>query len=255
MSAPVARSLDGEQLADLIMRLLLDGRLRERLATDGAAAVAAGAGELECLETIDLDELDAAARRFRSTIWRLGAGGSLASAFPRSVSVFAAAGVGDAELLDGFLGSPRFSRFRLIPYSGPGVSVEEAFAAFLLDLAEARLSDAVILRETVGHELMIALFAALSCEQPLSFVIESEGIVETGRGHAALRRYAPASLASWGEATGDGDQAGDVPYAYFATPAGVSRGVVSERVAAAFAATPTAESDAARRALSRRGLW
>lgn len=263
MSAPVVRSLDGEQLADLIMRLLLDGRLRERLATDGAAVVAADAGELECLETIDLDELDSAARRFRSNIWRLGAGGSLASAFPRSVSVFAAAGIGDAELLDGFLGSPRFSGFRLIPYSGPGVSVEEAFAAFLLDLAEARrapLADAAILRETVGHELMIALFAALACEQPLSFVIESEGIVETGRGHAALRRYAPASLASWGEATTGagqvgGGEAGGVPYAYFATPAGVTRGVVSERVAAAFAATPTAESDAARRALSRRGLW
>ncbi|MEU7741112.1 hypothetical protein [Nonomuraea sp. NPDC049158] len=281
MSTPVARSLDGEQLADLIMRLLLDARLRERLATDGAMAVAADAGELECLETIDLDELDAAARRFRSNIWRLGAGGSLASAFPRSVSVFAATGLGDAELLDGFLGSPHFSRFRLIPYSGPGVSVEEAFAAFLLDLTEARRArqantdtdadaDAAILRETVGHELMIALFAALACEQPLSFVIESEGIVETGRGHAALRRYTPAALASWSEATpgggqavdvqagsgqAGGGQAGGVPYAYFATPAGVTRGVVSERVAAAFAAIPTAESDAARRALSRRGLW
>ncbi|MEU7829593.1 MULTISPECIES: hypothetical protein [unclassified Nonomuraea] len=254
MSTSVARSLDGEQLADLIMRLLLDSGLRERLAADGAAAVAADAGELECLETIDLDELDAAARRFRSTIWRLGAGGSLASAFPRSVSALVAAGIGEAELLDGFLGSPRFSRFRLVPYSGAGVSVEEAFAAFLLDLTEERVADAAILRETVDHELMIALFAALACEQPLSFVIESEGIVETGRGHAALRRYAPASLTSWGEATPGTGQA-SVPYAYFATPAGVTRGVISERVATAFAAEPTAESDAARRALSRRGLW
>ncbi|MEU7861425.1 hypothetical protein [Nonomuraea sp. NPDC049141] len=263
MSAPGVRSLDGERLTELIMRLLLDSRLRERLATEGAAAVAADAGELECLETIDLDELDAAARRFRSNIWRLGTGGSLAATFPRSVSLFAATGVGvgvgtgtgtgtgEAELLDGFLGSPSFARFRLIPYSGSGVSVEEAFASYLLGLAGTR-PDAAILRETVDHELMIALFTALACEQPLSFVIESEGIVETDRGHAALRRYAPAALASWGEAAA-GD--GAVPYAYFATPAGVTRGVVSERVAAAFAATPTAESDAARRALSRRGLW
>ncbi|MEU4230990.1 hypothetical protein AB0F17_42435 [Nonomuraea sp. NPDC026600] len=251
MSTPVVRSLDGEQLADLIMRLLLDGRLRERLATEGAVAVAADAGELECLETIDLDELDAAARRFRSNIWRLGTGGSLASTFPRSVSLFAAAGVGEAELLDGFLGSPSFARFRLIPYSGAGVSVEEAFASYLLSLAETR-PDTAILRETVDHELMISLFTALACEQPLSFFIGSEGIVETDRGHAALRRYAPAALVSWGEAAA-GD--GAVPYAYFATPAGVTRGVVSERVAAAFAAIPTAESDAARRALSRRGLW
>ncbi|MFD1547553.1 hypothetical protein [Nonomuraea guangzhouensis] len=251
MSTPGVRSLDGERLAELIMRLLLDGRLRERLAAEGAAGVAADAGELECLETIDLDELDAAARRFRSNIWRLGTGGSLAATFPRSVALFAAAGVGEAELLDGFLLSPSFARFRLIPYAGPGVSVEEAFAAYLRGLGETR-PDAAILRETIDHELMIALFTALACEQPLSFVIESEGIVETDRGHAALRRYAPAALASWDEA-GAGD--GAVPYAYFATPAGVTRGVVSERVAAAFAATPTAESDAARRALSRRGLW
>ncbi|MGW0803428.1 hypothetical protein [Nonomuraea sp. NPDC002799] len=249
------RSLDGEGLADLIMRLLLDGRLRERLAAEGAVAVAANAGELECLETIDHDELDAAARRFRSAIWRLGARGSLGSAFPFSLRLLAAAGIGESELLDGFLGSPRFGRFRLIPYSGPGLSVEEAFAAFLLDLAGERgtpLPGAAILRETVVHELMINLFAALACEQPLSFVIESEGIVRTGRGHAALRRYAPAALASWGEAPAGG---GTVPYAYFATPAGVTRGVVSERVAAAFAAVPTAESQAARDALSRRGLW
>lgn len=260
MSAPVVRSLDGERLADLIMRLLLDGRLRERLATEGAVAVAADAGELECLETIDLDELDAAARRFRSNIWRLGTGGSLADTFPRSVSLFAADGVGEAELLDGFLGSPCFARFRLIPYAGLGVSVEEAFASYLLGLGETRqartgagpAAEAAILRESVAHELMIALFTALACEQPLSFVIESEGIVETDRGHAALRRYAPATLASWGEAAAGN---GAVPYAYFATPAGVTRGVVSERVAAAFAALPTAESDAARRALSRRGLW
>ena len=296
MSIPVARSLDGERLTELIMRLLLDRRLRERLAVEGAEAVAADAGELECLETIDLDELDAAARRFRSNIWRLGTGGSLASTFPRSLAMFAAAGIGDAELLDGFLGSSCFTRFRLIPYSGPGVSVEEAFASFLREPAEtwqARpgagpAADAAILRETVDHELMIALFTALACEQPLSFVIESEGIVETDRGHAALRRYTPAALASWGEAapgqtapgqtaptkagasqaaasaaaaTGaaaaaaTGAAAAGAPYAYFATPAGVTRGVVSERVAAAFAATPTAESDAARRALSRRGLW
>ncbi|SEG99883.1 hypothetical protein SAMN05444920_114159 [Nonomuraea solani] len=246
MSAPAARPLDGERLSDLIMRLLLDGRLRERLATEGAAAVATSEGELECLETIDLDELDAAARRFRSTIWRLGTGGSLATAFPHSLRLIAAT---EAELLDGFLGSPRFAEFRLVPYAGTGLSVEEAFARFLLDLApEPR-----VLRETITHELMIALFTALSCERPLSFAIGCEGIVETGRGHAALRRYAPDSLTSWGENPGEGAE--PVPYAYFATPAGVTRGVVSERVAAAFAAEPSDGSRAARDALSRRGLW
>lgn len=245
-------ALDGERLTELIMRLLLDGGLRERLAAEGAAAVAADEGELECLDTIDLEELDAAARRFRSTIWRLGTGGSLATAFPHSLRLFAAAGVGDAELLDGFLASPRFGRFRLVPYAGAGVSVEEAFAGFLLDLAGTRPGDVAFLRETVTHELMVALFTALACEQPLSFVIESGGIVETGRGHAGLRRYAPEALASWGESAAGG---GPVPYAYFATPAGVTRGVVSERVAAAFAATPSADSRAAREALSRRGLW
>ncbi|WP_157248242.1 hypothetical protein [Nonomuraea typhae] len=243
MSAP---SLDGDRLTGLIMRLLLDQGLRARLADEGAEAVATDAGELECLATIDLDELDAAARRFRSTIWRLGAHGTLAETFPRSVRML---GLPDAELLDGFLASPHFAAFRLVPYAGPGVSVEEAFAAFLLDRAGER-----VVRETVTHELMIALFAALSCEQPLSFVIGGDvgAIVETGRGHAALRRYAPSALAAWGENAPGGAA---VPYAYFATPAGVTRGVVSERVAAAFAAEPTDETEAARRALARRGLW
>lgn len=261
MTAAPARPLDGDRLTDLYLRLLLDGHLRERLGAEGAAAVAADPGELECLETIDLAELDSAARRFRSWIWRLGRGGSLASAFPCSLRMFAAVGVNEQELLDGLLGSAHFGRFRLIPYTGPGVSVEEAFASFLLDLAEQRRDElaagdpawAGVLRETVTHELMIGLFAALACEQPLSFVIETGGIVETGRGHAALRRYSMASIISWNETAPGGDAA--APYAYFATPAGVTRGVVSERVAAAFETTQTTAGDAARHALARRGLW
>ncbi len=244
------RSLDGEGLTDLLLRLFLDGELRERLAAEGPAAVAGSDGELECLETIDLAELDAAARRFRSKIWRLGHGGGLAAAFPRSLALFAAAGVESAELLGGFLGSPDFRRFRLVPYTGRGISVEEAFASYLRSGPPGRTPGP--LRETVEHELLTALFAALSCEQPLSFAIEAEGIVATGRGHAALRRYSTAALASWGE-TAAGE--GPVPYAYFATPAGVSRGVVSVRVAAAFEAVPTADGEAARRALAERGLW
>jgi hypothetical protein len=244
--------LDGEQLADLLMRLIIDGHLRERLATEGAAAVAANAGELECLETVDLDELDSAARRFRSRIWRLGRDGGLASTFPRGLRMLWAAGVGDSDLLDGFLASAHFGRFRLVPYLGPGLSVEEAFASFLLDLPEAGAS--TTLRETVTHELMIALFIALSCEQPLSFVIETEGVIETDHGHAALRWYSPASLAGWD--VGTAVPAGDVvPYAYFATPTGFAQGAVSARLAAAFETTPTPDGDAARRALARRGLW
>lgn len=281
MIAPSVNPLTGDQLTALYLSLLLDERLRERLAAEGAEAVAANAGELECLETVDLEELDTAARRFRSNIWRLGRGGSLAATFPRSLRIFAAAGVRDAELLSGFLGSRHFASFRLVPYTGAGLSVEESFASFLLDVAEterARLAaagsdDPATVRETVLHELMIALFTALACEQPLSFVIDAEGIVTTDRGHAALRHYSPAALALWGEGTGRpggvarpqtaghetapaataADQA--VPYAYFATPAGLACGVVSARVAMAFQAAPTPQRDAARGALARRGLW
>ncbi len=115
-----------------------------------------------------------------------------------------------------------------------------------------------MLRETVTHELMTALFTALVCEQPLSFDIAVEGIVTTGRGHAALRRYAPHSVASWsGRPTPAARRAREEPvaYAYFATPAGVTRGAVSAGIAAAFETTPSAEGDAARRALCGRGLW
>lgn len=281
MIAPYPNPLNGDQLTALYLGLLLDERLRERLAAEGAEAVAANAGELDCLETVDLEELDTAARRFRSNIWRLGRGGSLAAAFPCSLRIFAAAGVRDSELLSGFLGSRHFASFRLVPYTGTGLSVEESFASFLLDVAEserARLAtagsdDAAAVRETVLHELMIALFTALACEQPLSFVIGAEGIVTTDRGHAALRHYSPAALALWGEGTARpgatarnqtaghkpapaaaaADQA--VPYAYFATPAGLACGVVSARVAMAFETAPTPQRDAARGALAQRGLW
>jgi hypothetical protein len=261
--------LGGEQLADLLMRLLLDSALRDRLGSEGAAAVAANAGELDCLETVDVDELDNAARRFRSTIWRLGRGGDLGAAFSLSTRMLTSAGVTESELLTGFLGSEHFGRFKLVPYSGPGLSVEESFAGFLLDFAEvarARLAagglaqaDALILRQTIAHELMMALFTALACEQPLSFVIATDQIIRTDRGHAALRWYSPTTLAAWDTDDGRTEPAdarpARVPYAYFGTPAGVARGVVSQEVVAAFEPAATAAGDAARRALAKRGLW
>ncbi|MFK8844218.1 hypothetical protein [Streptomyces sp. Ac-502] len=266
MRAHPGRRLDGQQLTDLLMRLLLDERLRQRLAAEGAAAVASGAGELECLETVDLTELDSAARQFRTAIWKLGRNGGIASAFPGSLRILAAAGVKDAELLTGFLHSEEFGRFRLVPYTGRGLSAEEAFASYLLGfvaghperLASADVDAPVVLRETVTHELMTALFTALVCEQPLSFDIAVEGIVTTGRGHAALRRYTPRSVASWADrptAAARQENGRPVAYAYFATPAGVTRGAVSAQITAAFETTPSAEGDAARRALSGRGLW
>jgi hypothetical protein len=247
MTGPAPQSLDSDQLTELITRLLLDGALRDRLASEGAAAVAANAAELECLETVDLDELGTAARRFRSGIWRLGREGGLSFTFPRSMRMLAEAGTEWPALLTAFIGSRQFGQFRLVPYAGPGLCVEESFASFLLEIAV----DAV-LRETISHELMISLCTALSTEQPLSFVIGSPSVVETGRGYAALCWYSPAALAAWGEKT---TAAGPVPYAYFAVPGRVARGVVTSRVAAAFEASPTAAGEAARQQLSRRGLW
>lgn len=248
-------SLDGERLTDLLMRLLLDADLRARLADEGAEAVAADPGELECLASVDLAELDTTARRLRSQVWRPGSGGSLATTFPRSLRLLQDTGATESDLLTGFLGSPHFARFRLIPYTAPGLSVEEAFASYLLEGAEARAP-----RDTVTHELMIALFTALTCEQPLSFVIEAEGIIPTERGHAAVRTYAASSVALWGAAAGgtpsaDGQAADEAHYAYFTTPAGLAHGVVSGRVAEAFAAEPSDRRETARRALARRGLW
>ncbi|MGQ4480137.1 hypothetical protein [Streptomyces sp. SAS_276] len=248
-------SLDGERLTDLLMRLLLDADLRARLADEGAEAVAADPGELECLASVDLAELDTTARRLRSQVWRPGSGGSLATTFPRSLRLLQDTGATESDLLTGFLGSPHFARFRLIPYTAPGLSAEEAFASYLLEGAEGRA-----LRDTVTHELMIALFTALTCEQPLSFVIEAEEIVPTERGHAAVRTYAASSVATWGATTGgrpsaEAQGADEAHYAYFTTPAGLAHGAVSGRVAAAFEAGPSERRETARRALAHRGLW
>ncbi|GLF94915.1 multinuclear nonheme iron-dependent oxidase [Streptomyces yaizuensis] len=255
---PPAEQLDGERLTDLLMRLFLDGDLRARLATEGPAAVAADAGERECLETVDLEELDSAVRRFRSQIRRLGRDGGLAATFPRSVRALGHDRYSEADLLDGFLASRHFGGFRLLPYCGPGLSAEEAYARHLLDLPEAADDPAV--RDTVGHELLLSLFPALCHEQPLSFVVEAGGVVATERGHAALRRYAPGTVAGWNPASpssspGTTDSEDTVPYAYFATPTGFAHGPVSARVATAFETTPTPEGAAARAALVRRGLW
>ncbi|MGW3284795.1 hypothetical protein ACWDR3_09145 [Streptomyces sp. NPDC001002] len=246
-------SLDGEQLTDLLMRLLLDADLRARLADEGAATVAADPGELECLASVDLAELDTTARRLRSQVWRPGSGGSLATTFPRSLRLLQDTGASESDLLTGFLGSPHFTRYRLIPYTAPGLSAEEAFASYLVDGVGSG-----VLRDTVTHELMIALFTALACEQPLSFVIEAEGIVATDRGHAAVRTYAAASAATWGATSGERPDAGGtdvVHYAYFTTPAGLAHGVVSGRVAEAFDAEATDGRETAQQALARRGLW
>jgi hypothetical protein len=247
MTGPGLESLDGDQLTELITRLLLDGDLRDRLARAGAAAVAANGAELECLETVDLEELGTAARRFRSGIWRLGRAGGLSVTFSRSLRLLAKAGAEGPALLTAFIGSRQFSQFRLVPYAGQGLCVEECFASFLLDRAEQE-----VVRETITHELMVALFTALATEQPLSFVIATPSIIKTGRGHAARCWYSPAALAAWGEKQ---TQASAVPYAYFAVPGRVARGVVTSRVAAAFEAIPTAEGDTARLQLARRGLW
>jgi len=254
MTGPGLESLDGDQLTDLITRLLLDRDLRDRLASEGAAAVAANAAELECLETVDTEELDTAARRFRSGIWRLGREGGLSFTFPLSLRMLAEAGTEGPALLTAFIGSRQFGQFRLVPYAGAGRCVEECFASFLLDVAGDNAS--TVLRETITHELMIALFTALATEQPLSFVIGAPAVIKTGRGHAALCPYSPAALAAWAANRTEATSAADaVPYAYFAVPGRVARGVVSSRVAAAFEAVPTAEGDAARLQLSRRGLW
>ncbi|MER7930076.1 hypothetical protein ABTY96_44365 [Streptomyces sp. NPDC096057] len=247
-------SLDGDQLTDLLMRLLLDADLRARLADEGAEAVAANPGELECLASVDLSELDTTARRLRSQVWRPGSGGSLATTFSRSLRLLQETGATESGLLSGFLGSPHFARFRLVPYTAPGLSAEEAFASYLLDGAEARA-----LRDTVTHELLIALFTSLTCEQPLSFVIEAEGIVPTERGHAAVRTYA-TSVATWGavaggRATAEAQGVDEAHYAYFTTSVGLAHGVVSGRVAEAFEAEPSHRRETARQALARRGLW
>jgi hypothetical protein len=250
-TAEPGASLDGEQLTDLLMRLLLDADLRARLSEEGAEAVAADPGELECLASVDLAELDTTARRLRSQVWRPGSGGSLATTFPQGLRLLQDAGANESDLLTGFLGSPHFARYRLIPYTAPGLSAEEAFASYLLDGVGSGA-----LRDTVTHELMIALFTALTCEQPLSFVIEAEGIVPTDRGHAAVRAYAAASAATWAAASGEHSaNAEAVHYAYFTTSAGLAHGVVSGRVAAAFEAEPSDRRETARRALARRGLW
>ncbi len=248
-------SLDGERLTDLLMRLLLDADLRTRLADEGAEAVAADPGELECLASVDLAELDTTARRLRSQVWRPGSGGSLATTFPRSLRLLQDTGVTESDLLTGFLGSPHFARFRLIPYTAPGLSAEEAFAAYLLEGAEAR--------SAARHR------DPRADDRPVHRAdVRATPVVRDRGGGDRPHRPGPRSRAyvcgvvrghlgatTGGRPSAEAQGADEAHYAYFTTPAGLAHGVVSGRVADAFEDGPSDRRETARRALARRGLW
>ncbi|MFE4173588.1 hypothetical protein ACFRR7_16300 [Streptomyces sp. NPDC056909] len=274
--------LSGGELTELLLRLLTDDDYRERLGERGAGELARNAAELSCLSSIDQRELDYTARRFRGNLWSGEGAGGIAGAFPRSLTLLERAGWTRKRLLAGFVRSPEFDGYRVVPYAGEGSSLEEAFATFAMSLSlepadvetaesadveapapadvetaesdDARMArTARTLRCTLQHEMLLAVFTALVHEHPVAFRVGIEGVMPTDNGHAVLRRYPAEVLTGWGTAVpGDG---GEMWCLYSATPRGVAFGPVSRRVADALSRPGEPAAEKVREALRMRGIW
>ncbi|MFE4830180.1 hypothetical protein [Streptomyces sp. NPDC056672] len=266
--------LSGGELTELLLRLLTDDDYRERLGERGAGELARNDAELSCLSSIDQRELVYTARRFRGNLWSGEGVGGIAGAFPRSLTLLERAGWTRKRLLAGFVRSPEFDGYRVVPYAGEGTSLEEAFATFAMSLSpepadveapapadvETAESDdartartARTLRCTLQHEMLLAVFTALVQERPVAFRVGIEGVMPTDNGHAVLRRYPAEVLAGWGTAVpGDG---GEMWCLYSATPRGVAFGPVSGRVADALSRPGEPAAEKVREALRMRGIW
>jgi hypothetical protein len=262
MTGTTEPGLDGGELTELLLRLLTDDDYRERLSERGAPAVARDSAELACLSSIDLQELDYTARRFRSNLWNGDGASGIAGAFPRSLALLEEAGWPRKRLLAGFIRSPEFGGYRALPYTGEGTSLEEAFATFAMGLSHdaAGREAAQALRCTLEHEMLLALFTALVHEHPVSFRVGVEGVMPTDSGYAVLRRYPAPVLTGWGTAApgdgGDGDgDGGDVHCLYASTPRGLAFGPVSQRVAEALSRPGEPAAEKVREALRMRGIW
>ncbi|MGW6744263.1 hypothetical protein ACWGDX_26625 [Streptomyces sp. NPDC055025] len=274
--------LSGGELTELLLRLLTDDDYREHLGERGAGELARNDAELSCLSSIDQRELDYTARRFRGYLWSGEGAGGIAGAFPRSLTLLERAGWTRKRLLAGFVRSPEFDGYRVVPYAGEGTSLEEAFATFAMSLSpepadleapapahvdtpapaglEAAESDdartartARTLRCTLQHEMLLAVFTALVHEHPVAFRVGIEGVMPTDNGHAVLRRYPAEVLTGWGTAVpGDGAERWCL---YSATPRGVAFGPVSRRVADALSRPGEPAAEKVREALRMRGIW
>ncbi|MFI6153823.1 hypothetical protein ACIBCA_14120 [Kitasatospora sp. NPDC051170] len=254
MTASARHELDADELTDLLLRLLTDEGYRTALADRGARALARDEAELVCLSTIDQEELDFTARRFRSNLWNGDGGSGIAAGFPRSLPLLAEAGWPRERLLSAFLTSPAFEAYRALPHTGEGISLEEAFARFADGLTHG-LADgagAEALRHTLEHELLRALLTALVHEHPVSFRSDVEGIRRTDNGYAAVRRHPAEVVAAWGVAV---DGPGPVGCLYSSTARGLAFGKVSERVVTAVEHPDDPASAQVLDALRIRGLW
>ncbi|MEY9840068.1 hypothetical protein [Streptacidiphilus sp. EB103A] len=256
MTATTGPDLDAGELTELLLRLLTDDDYRKRLAEHGAQAVARNAAEFICLSTVDQQELDFTARRFRSNLWKGDGANGIAAAFPRSVALLERVGWHQQRLLSAFLRSPEFEAYRALPYTGEGTSLEEAFGTFAMSLPEEEVgrgdTGSEVLRCTLEHEMLMALFTALVHESPVAFRSGVAGIMSTDNGYAVLRTYSAAVLAGWGVATAG---AGPLCCLYTSTPRGMVFGPVPQRVADALSRPGEASAEKVRQALRMRGIW
>ncbi|MFD7162980.1 hypothetical protein [Streptomyces violascens] len=260
--------LDADELTDLLLRLLTDDEFRNGLARDGASAIARNRAELGCLATIDQDELEYTARRFRGNLWSGDAGAGISAAFPRSLELLARVGWNRERLMAAFLRSPEFTQYRALPYTGEGISLEEAFGRFATGLSgDANSGDSPdeiagghALSSTLAHEMLMALLTALVHEAPVAFRTDLAQIMPTTHGYAAVHHHPPALLATWrgtdhpaGQAVEEGREL--VPCLYSSTPRGLAFGPVSPYTAEALTIPGHPAADEVRQALLKRGLW
>ncbi|MCC2279050.1 hypothetical protein LKL35_27005 [Streptomyces sp. ET3-23] len=256
---PTAPELTGPELTALLARLLTDDDYRERLAAHGPAAVTGNPAERPCLATVDHGELAFTARRFRTDLWHGDGAGGIADAFPRSLALLAARGRPRARLVREFLASPWFGRFRALPYTGEGISLEEAFAGYAMDLPCAAPDGADPAAQdlwyTLRHEMLLALLTALVHERPVSFRTDVPGILPTDHGHATVRTCPARLPARWGASAAADPCSTDVTCLYVCTPRAMAFGPVSRRVADALLRPGEPEAERVRQALRRRGIW
>ena len=203
----------------------LEGRLEELGLDARARRWLAGIdhGELESLSTAIYRNVMTGDVRY---------GGGLKSEFPGTLQALEHLGRDVRKVGHAFLESAWFDRYRILPHCGLGLSIEEAFHAFVqedrqfLDAAE---TNGLLLR----HEFLTSLLCSLTVNRRPAFRVESTGISQRLEGWLALTRY-PADVAealSKKPPTPEGGRE-EVDYLYAATPAGFVTGPVSRLVAA-----------------------
>ncbi|HVU03154.1 MAG TPA: hypothetical protein VHE30_15445 [Polyangiaceae bacterium] len=171
-------------------RLLHSRRTRTAFIAGRVDALAVSPETLSELRTVDHALLEEVAERIASQVLTRGysATGSLPELFPRTVAAFRAAhpDAGPLELAYRFLESEAFGEYRELPFSGVGLSLEEAFYRF----AEAEDLGTAADRGREFHAALMKLVAV----NPRAAVKLPACLRTAPGGHFMVTTHHPATL-------------------------------------------------------------